>query len=307
MRRPSFSRRLKDELLNLEFEQDEDRLMWFCCALAAAGVFRGTEVSIKSAHKAFVDRVSEEAADILGFEGEITEKKAYSLWQLTDADEADDVRCAMEDQLDFDSTRGTMGLKAEDFSREEQIAALRAFFLSCGSMADPTRSYQIEFSLRRQTVAEFIRDILHIFEIESVVARQYPYHMIYIKSGEHILTFLGEIGAHTAYLNFENTRVIKSVNAMANRAVNCDSANMQRVADTAARQLELLRALEEAGGLTQLPEDLREVAKVRMENPSASIRELGESMCPPLGKSGVYHRLGRLETWARNYLEDKEV
>lgn len=303
MKKTSFSQQMKDELIALEFNSEVEAGMWLCSALAAAGTFRGTEVSIKSAQKNLIRKISDVSASLFGFSGKIIEKKAHASWLVSGREESDIIRESMERRLGYDSIRGTMHLSAAEFSKNMQLSALRAFMLTAGSLAEPEKSYQIEFSFRRQSVLEFLEEILSAFDIESFSRSQGAYHMLYIKNGDDIASVLGIMGAHISYLNFEEIRVRKNMNERVNRAVNCDSANTQRVADTSARQLDLLRRLEEAGGFHKLPEDLAEAARLRRTYEGASIRELGSYMDPPLGKSGMYHRLGRLEKWAENYLE----
>lgn len=306
MKKLSFSQQMKDELVNLPFTSEVEAGMWLCTALAATGVFRGSEVSLKSAHKSLIAKLQEVSAAIFGFGGEVIEKKAHAYWQVSSREYSDIIREAMERRLGFDCLRGTMSLGAADFPDSLRLAALRAFMLTVGSMAEPSKSYQIEFSFRRQSVLEFLEEILAGLGIESLRQRQGAYHMLYVKNGDDIAELLGLMGAHLALLNFEDVRVRKNMNEMVNRAVNCDNANLQRVADTSARQADLLKRLKAAGGFATLPEDLASVAELRLDNPGLSIRELGECMDPPLGKSGMYHRLGRLEAWAEDYLEKKE-
>ena len=306
MRKESFSQKVKDELLALPFSSEAEAGMWLCSALAANGVFRGTEVSIKSARKSLIRTLADISEKIFGFRGEIIERKTHAYWQVKSREASDIIRESMERRLGFDCVRGIMNLNAEYFPETMQLAALRAFILTVGSFAEPMKSYQIEFSLRRQSVLEFLADILDGMGIESLLQRQGAYHMLYIKNGDDIAALLGKTGAHKAYLSFEDIRLRKNINEAVNRAVNCDNANQQRVADTAARQIHLLRRLNEAGGFGKLPEDLAAVARLRIEHPGCSLRELGEYMNPPLGKSGMYHRLGKLEAWAEDYLEKRE-
>ena len=107
--------------------------------------------------------------------------------------------------------------------------------------------------------------------------------------------FLALTGAHTCRLEFENYRMTRELRNQVNRVVNCDNANSRRIANASARQLELLRGLKASPEWKNLNEDLRFTAELRLENPDLSLRELGELMEPPLGKSGVNHRLKRLE------------
>ncbi len=305
MTEQSFSQQVKDELVSLLAASDEETALWLATSFAATGEFRSGEISIKSAQQAFIEKIQTESVRIWDAEGGFGRKKTYSYLRYTDEMAVHRVRRELQDVLQYNASRGQLNRKAVTFTRPLRLQALGALFLAAGSMADPARSYQIEFSLRRQSVVSFLEDLLDMEEIETIRQQQGAYHLIYIKNGDQIADLLGAIGAHRSLLSYEDTRIRKNMNEMVNRAVNCDNANLQRIADTSARQIELLRDLEAAGGFVDLPEDLDQVARLRLDNPGSSIRELGEDMEPPLGKSGMFHRLGKLETWAKQYLERK--
>jgi DNA-binding protein WhiA len=110
---------------------------------------------------------------------------------------------------------------------------------------------------------------------------------------------LNVVGAHKALLNLENLRVEKEVRNTVNRKVNCETANIGKTVSAAARQIEDITRIKERGGFKLLPDYLRQTAELRLEYPDASLQELGELLCPPLGKSGVNHRLRKLAAIAR--------
>lgn len=302
--RKSFSQQLKSELLNIDYlESDEEKELFLAACLAASGIFRQDQISIKSQNKEFVYFFKNISDSLDLFDSEVEEKKASAIWSSQDNDFVIYLRDLLLERLGFSTARGSISKTASDFRMKEQQILLRSFFLTSGSIANPEKSYQVEFSLRRQQVLQFIKQILDAFEIESFIQKNQHYQMLYIKNGDDISTFLGAIVANQAFLVFENERVKKNMNEIVNRAVNCDQANMQRVANTAARQIALIRSLEERGLYQKLPDELREIAHLRVQYPGYSLRELGEYMDPPLGKSGVNHRLGKLERLANDLLE----
>ena len=185
-------------------------------------------------------------------------------------------------------------------------AVLRAWHLTCGSISEPASGYHLELSMRRAEAAYAAVELLAGHDIRAGIVSRHGYDVVYIKEGQFIADFLLLTGAHLALLDFESLRVEKEMRNSVNRMVNCDSANTQRMADTAARQIELILRLKAAGGLALLPEDLQATAEIRLENPYYSIRELGELMQPPLGKSGMNHRLKRLERIAAELTGDQE-
>ena len=118
--------------------------------------------------------------------------------------------------------------------------------------------------------------------------------VIYLKGAQHIADFLTMIGATRAVLSLENTRINKQLRAAAVRAANCDEHNSEKMLDAGQRQAEAIRQLSLKQGLFTLPPGLQEIARLRLDNPEMSLKELGEMMDPPVGKSGVNHRMRRL-------------
>ena len=121
---------------------------------------------------------------------------------------------------------------------------------------------------------------------------------MYLKESEQIADFLNVIGAHQALLELENIRIQKEVRNQVNRLVNCESANMNKTIDAAVRQKNNIELIKKHYGLEQLNEGLRAVAEARLNYPEISLKELGSVMDPPLGKSGINHRMRKLEELA---------
>ena len=181
-------------------------------------------------------------------------------------------------------------------------AALRGLFLAGGSAGDPERGYHFEIVSRHEAAILLAVRLMRAEGIRAKTMYRAPLHATYLKDGGQISDFLLATGAHGVLLSFESLRVEKDMRNTVNRMVNCDTANSSRVANAAARQLELLRALDEGPGLSALPADLQDAARTRLEFPGLSLKELGERMTPPLGKSGMSHRLRRLERLAEERL-----
>ena len=181
---------------------------------------------------------------------------------------------------------------------EDRRALLRGFFLAGGAIGEPKHGYHLEFSGRYEKPLAQLCLFLEREELRPHRTERGSLHILYIKDGNQIADFLLVTGAHAALLSFENLRVEKDMRNTVNRMVNCDTANSSRLALTAARQLESIRILEQNPGLSALPKELRAAAHARMKHPEWSIQELGEAMDPPIGKSGMSHRLRRLEQMA---------
>lgn len=178
----------------------------------------------------------------------------------------------------------------------------RIFYLACGSMSEPSSAYHLSFSLHDRPAVDLLEQILRQFSIDPRHIARGSHWVVYLKDGQMIADFLLHTGAHHALLDFELLRVEKEMRNSVNRVVNCDSANTQRIANTAARQLAGIRMIEQTMGLHALPRELYEAAVCRQENPELSLKELGELMDPPLGKSGMNHRLKKIEQFAGEML-----
>ncbi|MBE0475945.1 MAG: DNA-binding protein WhiA [Coriobacteriia bacterium] len=175
------------------------------------------------------------------------------------------------------------------------MAFLRGAFLGGGFVADPHGDFHFELTAETERLAEDLAGLMERFGIDARVTRRRGLYAVYLKGAEPIVTFLALAGAHRALLQTEDVRVIKSMRNEVNRLVNAETANLQKTADAALAQVSAIRAVAEERGLDALPPALRELARLRLEHPDVSLRELGELADPPLSKSAVYHRIRRLE------------
>jgi len=173
-------------------------------------------------------------------------------------------------------------------------AFIRGAFLSTGSMIDPNNSYHFEIVCNCEAKAEQIIKILEIFNIESKMVARKGYFVVYIKEGESIVDVLNVMEAHVALMNLENIRILKDMSNYYNRQVNCETANIKKTVTTACRQIEAIRYIEDNVGIDYLPANLQEIARVRINNPDTPLKDLGELLSTPIGKSGVNHRLRKI-------------
>ncbi|MBR3533239.1 MAG: DNA-binding protein WhiA [Clostridiales bacterium] len=184
-------------------------------------------------------------------------------------------------------------------NRDER-AFLRERFMACGYITDPRTAYRVELRLDDPEEALKISEMLKEYDIPFTAASRKGNEVIYVRSGDGVSDFLGLIGANSARLSFENMRVEKEMKSVVNRVVNCDSGNTGRQAEAAARRGELIGKLLASPEAEKLSPELLEAAAVHQNNPGASIAELGKLMNPPLGKSGMNHRLSKLVEIAEN-------
>ncbi len=173
-------------------------------------------------------------------------------------------------------------------------AYLRGAFLCIGSMSDPAKSYHLEYVCSKSAQAKQLRDMIQEFQIEAKIIRRKKYDVVYLKEGAGIVDLLNVMGAHVSLMNLENLRIVKEMRNSINRRVNCETANISKTVTAASKQIEDILLIRDKYGFENLPDNLRQMAEVRLEYPDAALKELGEYLEPPVGKSGVNHRLRRL-------------
>ncbi len=173
-------------------------------------------------------------------------------------------------------------------------AFIRGAFLSAGSMSDPEKSYHFEIVCPSEEKATQLRDVINDFDFDAKIVARKKNYVVYIKEGAQIVDILNVMEAHVALMNLENVRIIKEMRNSVNRQVNCETANINKTVNAAVRQIEDIQYIEERVGLDSLPENLREIAEIRLKYPDAALKELGAYLQPPVGKSGVNHRLRKI-------------
>ena len=177
-------------------------------------------------------------------------------------------------------------------------AYIRGAFLAGGSISDPNKSYHFEIVCRSITQAEQLRDVINSFDMDAKIVARKKYQVVYLKEGSQIVDILNIMEAHVALMNLENVRILKEMRNSVNRKVNCETANISKTVNAAVKQLADIEYIRETAGLSYLPENLKEMALLRLEYPDAPLAELGTYLNPPVGKSGVNHRLRRISEMA---------
>lgn len=175
-----------------------------------------------------------------------------------------------------------------------RFSFIRGAFLMLGSISDPAKSYHMEFDISVLRDAELFGAMLKSIAGELKVSVRKGKRLVYIKDSSVIADVLAAMGAGVSVLHFENARIINETRGKINRRVNCEVGNLKKSAAAGQKQIKDIEFIIERNGLDSLPEPLKQVALLRIENPEASLQELGEMMNPPLGRSGVNHRLQKL-------------
>lgn len=177
-------------------------------------------------------------------------------------------------------------------------AYIRGAFLAAGSISDPEKSYHFEIVCRTMEQAKQLQEIINSFEVDAKIVERKKHFVVYLKEGSQIVDILNVMEAHIALMNLENVRILKEMRNSVNRKVNCETANISKTVNAAVKQLEDIIYIRDTMGFETLPEGLREIAELRLEYPEAPLKELGTYLNPPVGKSGVNHRLRKISTIA---------
>lgn len=193
----------------------------------------------------------------------------------------------------FDHAAGriNMGILS---SQAHVCAFLSGAYLACGSVTDPNKAYHIEFVVRNEPLCDALKGLLDdILPGAKKTARRGNF-VVYYKEYSQIEDLLTLMGAPKSSLAMIDVEMLKSVRNTANRATNCETANIDKIVAAAANQVEDIKLVLEKHGEEGLAENLLAVARLRLENPEASLRELSELINPGISRSGIFHRLDKL-------------
>lgn len=293
----SFSANVKSELLQTDLEKD-CCLHAFCYGLLLCSrSFSVREISALTEHR----DISEKYTEILKTVCKVTPsviKSDAGKYHIEVKSHED--RIKIMEIFGYDPKGRTMRINYANIADECcKSAFLRGAFLSCGTVNDPNKRYHLEFVMPYKNL---IKDLAHFisgleeFEMKAspkIIQRNSNYVM-YFKGSEAIEDLLTVMGAVKSSLNVMGVKMYKDVRNNVNRKLNFENANLDKTVDAATRQIDAIRKIKSTVGIGKLPEELREIAKIRYENPDMSLRELSENLSVPLSRSGVNHRLKKI-------------
>ena len=208
-------------------------------------------------------------------------------------------------RIDFTALEKTFNMKADDEKGRRE--KLRQIFLSNASLTNPQKEYHLEFVFSKAEDGREVEEILRHYSLHPKQGKRGKNHMVYLKDASEIGDVLKLLGAVDALMELENARILKEVSENVNRRVNFEAANINRTVKASLKQQEEIQYIEEVLGLDQLEKALKEVAKRRLQYPYASLEELAQGLEPPIGKSGVNHRLRKLARIAKELREEQSA
>ena len=208
-------------------------------------------------------------------------------------------------RIDFTALEKTFNMKADDEKGRRE--KLRQIFLFNASLTNPQKEYHLEFVFSKAEDGREVEEILRHYSLHPKQGKRGKNRMVYLKDASEIADVLKLLGAVDALMELENARILKEVSENVNRRVNFEAANINRTVKASLKQQEEIQFIEEVLGLDQLEKALQEVAKRRLQYPDASLEELAQGLEPPIGKSGVNHRLRKLARIAKELREEQSA
>ena len=297
----SFSFDVKKELCNITLENKNQMYAECYGMLLFAKKFSAIDIVLKTENIYVADRFSYLLSELFGV---IIEKKS-SLKSKTAKTQIHKVQVLCQDDCKkifehFGHQTKDINLRINRGNLEnENLYAdfLRGAFLSCGSVNDPNKGYHLELAVKYKALTENTKLFLNEFEVFTTpvksTARNGGY-VIYLKGNTPICDFLGYIGAGNSVMFMIETLAYKEIRNKINRKRNSEVANLQKLASASAVQITAIKKIDKLKGMDFLPDDLKELAKLRLLNPEMSLKELGENLQTPISRSGVNHRLQKL-------------
>ncbi len=183
-------------------------------------------------------------------------------------------------------------------NQEKQKAIVKGAFMGAGSITNPQKQYHLEISFQEKNNAEYVLNVCKSFGVYLKVLEQEEKILLYIKDSEEISKFLALIGSNKGMLAFEDVRITKEIKNNVNRLVNCETANLNKIVNASVNQINDIKLIQKLNKFDEMPDYLKDIAILRLENPHISLKALGEKLENPIGKSGVNHRLQKIHEYA---------
>ena len=295
----SFASDVKDELIDKSNSQKRSGEMKDCCLHAEmyglflfCREFNASEISIKTERENIANLFTSYVYELTGRRPKV-EKSSSGKYRVS-------VKGA-EQRAQLLSAFGHTGhetakrLNRANLELECCVSSLlRGAFLSCGTLTSPDKDYHLEFVVSHKILSNDLMKLLSEMDMNPKYVFRKGVHIVYFKDSESVEDLLTFMGATESSLTIMGTKMYKDMRNRVNRRLNFENANSSRAFDAAYKQISAIRYIEEHKGLGYLPDELREVAKLRLENEDYTLKDLAENLKEPISKSGVNHRLKRI-------------
>lgn len=289
----SFSSQVKNELVKIEYESTCCKKSLLYGMTLFSKSFSSREIVFQTENENIAMLYKRLLKEQCNIDTRIIVSPSGKSFSITISDSATAVKL----QTYFGHDRNETGIRI-NFSNfvcpQCQKAFLAGVFLSCGTVSSPEKGYHLEFTVAYMNLSKSFVTLLQELELTPKTTTRKGYHIIYFKISEQIEDCLYLMGASAAMFDMMNIKIVKEIRNSANRKANCEAANIDKLVRAASPQIAAITKIQQKKGLDSLPESLRIMAELRLDNPEASLQELSQMFEPPLSRSGVNHRLARL-------------
>lgn len=305
----SFTYKIKSEVChNRPFRQRNRKAQAY--GLLLFGKHFGIDsISIHTEHKFVARLYADSIADVIGLTDsmtvrEVKRQQRRSMYIVT-VDSLTD-RISILSYFGYKAGQDCCFIRRELLSESDIPVFLSGAFLAAGTVSDPKKEYRLDFSIATKQLCEDLNQLLtELTAVPKMTTRRNDY-LLYYKESENIEDLLTYIGASKASLNLMEVKIVKELRNKVNRETNCVTANISKTIDAAMDQIQHIKLIKSTCGIQSLPEDLQEIAVLRLENPDLSLRELGKMLSCPISRSGVNHRLKRIADFAEQLRQKGE-
>ena len=292
----SFSQSVKEELCSVITDRDKEYACLYGMLLFCRR-FSAEEIQFQTENRLAADMFSRLSDKIIGRSGtvainETKKKNGSSLYSLTVPAEPD--REELIFRFRISSSKLIHRIQEDIIDNNNVFAFLAGAFISCGSVTEPIKEYHLEFAVPFEELCTDLKKLLERLGIMSKYVERKGLYVLYFKGSEDIEDMLTLMGATKSSIELMNVKILKDVRNKANRIANCDAANIERTLKASEKQIEDIEYIMNTEGFESLTPELRNMAELRLENPDVSLKELGEMLDKPVGRSGANHRLKKL-------------
>lgn len=283
----SFSSQIKEKLCKTEYVCPNCSSYEIAGALMLSGAIGEDSIRFATENEHVAMRVKQDISLSFGIDTEIKRMSRMYRIEIDDIHQVENIKGGIlpGGDMPFSCCRASF---------------VRGAFLGGGSVTDPQKGYHMEFDTKNEDVAKRLQSLLKTDGFVSKITYRKGYHVVYVKGSEEIADILGYMGAAQGAFELLDVQIEKEMRNGINRLVNCENANTNKAAKASSKHLFAIRKIREAKQWDKLPDVLKEIGSVREKYPEDSLKELGEKTNPPIGKSGVNHRLNRILKIAEN-------
>lgn len=293
----SFSFTVKEEIISSVSNKDKAKaclygMLLFSKILSESQILFQTENNIVAEY--FTSSITDILHDQTAVRQSIISKKNNVALYSLSIDDKDNIKRLCE-YFNTDLTQENRYIDTKAIGKKKYISFFVAgVFLACGSVNDPLKEYHFELVIPSNELSSQLMEVLFECGITTKQTERKNAFILYIKESENIEDILTFMGAPKSSLELMNVKILKDVRNKINRAVNCDNANIEKTLKASEKQVESIQLIDEKMGIDNLPEELYDIALLRLENPDWNLKELAEGLNPPISRSGANHRLTRI-------------